>query len=63
MQVRLGDVQDSFWFVLTDRAEASHQVVLGRSFLKDIALVDVGARYVQPRREAKPAPASDAPAP
>ncbi|HEY6598826.1 MAG TPA: RimK/LysX family protein [Pseudomonadales bacterium] len=52
MQVRLGDVRDSFWFILTDRAEASHQVLLGRSFLKDIAIVDVGARYVQPRANA-----------
>lgn len=59
MQIKLGDVQDSFWFILTDRAEADHQVVLGRSFLKDIALVDVGARYVQPRTSAKPAPAND----
>ncbi len=63
MQVRLGDVQDSFSFVLTDRVEATHQVVLGRSFLKDIALVDVGARYVQPRSTATPAPANGAPAP
>ena len=65
MQVRLGDVQDSFSFVLTDRADAGHQVVLGRSFLKDIALVDVGARYIQPRSGSAPAPApaSDAPAP
>ena len=63
MQVRLGDVQDSFSFVLTDRAESAHQVVLGRSFLKDIALVDVGARYVQPRSSVAPAPANRAAAP
>jgi len=47
MRLKLGDVQDTFWFVLTDRAD--HAVILGRSFLKDIALVEVGARYVQPR--------------
>jgi hypothetical protein len=63
MQVKLGDVQDSFWFILTDRLEADHQVVLGRSFLKDIALVDVGARYVQPRSTKKPAPVTDTPTP
>ena len=55
MRLKLGDVEDTFSFVLTDRTEPSYQVVLGRSFLKDIAFVDVGARYVQPRVEAKPA--------
>jgi hypothetical protein len=60
MRIRLGDVQDTFWFVLTDRAD--HPVVLGRSFLKDIALVEVGARYVQPRAK-PPASADDKPAP
>jgi hypothetical protein len=60
MRLKLGDVQDTFWFVLTDHAD--HAVILGRSFLKDIALVEVGARYVQPRTKAlanegdKPAP-------
>lgn len=56
MRLKLGDVQDTFSFVLTDRAD--HPVILGRSFLKDIALVEVGARYVQPRAKA---PATDAP--
>lgn len=56
MRLKLGDVQDTFWFVLTDRAD--HAVILGRSFLKDIALVEVGARFVQPRASA---PATSAP--
>jgi hypothetical protein len=62
MRLKLGDVQDTFWFVLTERAD--HAVILGRSFLKDIALVEVGARFVQPRASApaNPAPASSAPA-
>jgi hypothetical protein len=60
MRLKLGDVQDTFWFVLTDRAD--HAVVLGRSFLKDIALVEVGARYVQPRAQA-PANEGDKPTP
>jgi hypothetical protein len=50
MRLELGDVQDTFWFVLTDHAD--YPVILGRSFLKDIALVEVGARYVQPRVKA-----------
>ncbi len=60
MRLRLGDVQDTFWFMLTDRAD--HSVILGRSFLKDIALVEVGARFVQPRASA-PAKESSKPAP
>lgn len=62
MRLKLGDVQDTFWFVLTDRAD--HAVILGRSFLKDIALVEVGARFVQPRASApaNPTPASSVPA-
>jgi hypothetical protein len=55
MRIKLGDVQDTFSFVLTDRGD--NPVVLGRTFLKDIALVEVGARYVQPR--SKPAAAAD----
>ena len=58
MRLKLGDVQDTFWFVLTDRTD--HPVILGRSFLKDIALVEVGARYVQPRIKAS-APTDDKP--
>ena len=60
MRIKLGDVQDTFWFVLTDRAD--HPVILGRTFLKDIALVEVGARYVQPRAR-PPATADDKPTP
>jgi len=60
MRLKLRDVQDTFWFVLTDRAD--HAVILGRSFLKDIALVEVGARYVQPRAQA-PANEGDKPTP
>jgi hypothetical protein len=60
MRIKLGDVQDTFWFVVTEKAD--HAVVLGRSFLKDIALVEVGARYVQ-LRATPPASADDKPAP
>ena len=60
MRLKLGDVQDTFSFVLTDRGD--HAVILGRTFLKDIALVEVGARYVQPRAK-PPATAEDKPAP
>jgi outer membrane murein-binding lipoprotein Lpp len=53
MQLKLGDVEDTFSFALTERGDAAYQVLLGRAFLKDIAIVDVGARYIQPRVDAK----------
>jgi hypothetical protein len=56
MRLKLGDVEDTFSFVLTDRTDVDYQVVLGRSFLKDIAFVEIGARYVQPRIKQKAAP-------
>lgn len=53
MQLKLGDVEDTFSFALTERGDAGYQVLLGRAFLKDNAIVDVGARYVQPRVDTK----------
>ncbi len=53
LRLRLGDVEDTFSFVLIERGDVEFQVLLGRSFLKDIAYLDVGARYVQPRSKAK----------
>ena len=49
LRVHLGNVVDSFDFILTDRTNHDHPVVLGRTFLQDIALVDVGKQFVQPR--------------
>ncbi len=49
LRVQLGNVLDSFDFILTDRTSSEHPVELGRSFLQDVALVDVGKQFVQPR--------------
>lgn len=49
MRLRLGDVRDTFEFTLADRSHLNHQILLGRSFITDIALVDVGRQFVQPR--------------
>jgi len=57
LRLRLGDVLDSFEFILVDRSDNDHAVLLGRNFLKDVALVDVGRQYVQgqfrPKKSAK----------
>ena len=49
LRVRLGDVRDSFEFMLVDRTDQEHAILLGRNFLKDIALVDVGRQFIQRR--------------
>lgn len=49
LRIQLGNLLDSFDFILTDRSNAEHPVELGRSFLQDVALVDVGKQFVQPR--------------
>jgi hypothetical protein len=48
LRVRLGDVDRSFEFTVTERPRGDHQAVLGRSFLTDIALLDIGRQFVQP---------------
>jgi hypothetical protein len=48
LRVRIGDIQDTFEFSLSGSSDLDHQIVLGRNFLKDIALVDVSKRFVQP---------------
>lgn len=55
MFVQMGDVEDNFDFTLADRAHLEYQIILGRNFLTDVALVDVGQKFVQParKREAK----------
>lgn len=54
MRIFLGDIQDSFEFTLADRAHLEHDVILGRNFLTDIALVDVGRQFVQPAYQPQP---------
>ena len=51
MRLRLGNIQDSFEFTLADRSHLDYQSILGRNFLTDIALVDVGRQFVQPAFE------------
>ena len=49
LRVSLGDVKDSYDFTLVDRSPKDYQLRLGRSFLRDVALVDVSRRFVQPQ--------------
>jgi hypothetical protein len=48
LRLQLGDVHQSVDFALTDALGQDHAMVLGRNFLTDVAMVDIGARFVQP---------------
>ncbi len=48
LRVRLGDLNQRVEFTLADRSHLDFEMILGRNFLTDVALVDVGKQYVQP---------------
>jgi hypothetical protein len=47
MRVTLGDIQGKFEFTLADREHLDQEALLGRNFLTDVAVVDVGRSFVQ----------------
>ena len=48
LRLVLGDVRDTFSFTLADRSHLEQDMILGRNFLTDMALVDVSKQYIQP---------------
>ena len=51
--VRLGTIHEKTQFTLADRSQMTHPVLLGREFIRDIAVVDVSKKYVQKEVEQK----------
>ncbi|MEM6707848.1 MAG: RimK/LysX family protein [Pseudomonadota bacterium] len=49
LRLRIGATDDVFDFTLADRSHLDYQMILGRNFLTNVAVVDVGRRFVQPR--------------
>ena len=49
LAVRIGDMTEKAEFTLKDRSDMTFPVLLGREFLKDIAVVDVAREYIQPK--------------
>ncbi|WP_163832839.1 ATP-dependent zinc protease family protein [Spartinivicinus ruber] len=47
MNVRLGPIEQRISFGLTDRNDYEYPVLIGRNFLKDIAVVDVSKQFTQ----------------
>jgi len=48
LRVRLGNVRETVDFTLADRSHMDNEMLLGRNFLTDVAVVDVGQQFVQP---------------
>ncbi len=49
LTVRLGDFIDGAEFSLTNREDMLYPILLGRNFLRDVALVDVARKFTQPK--------------
>ncbi|MEM0912833.1 MAG: ATP-dependent zinc protease [Pseudomonadota bacterium] len=48
---RLGNMREQNEFSLADRSQMSHPVLLGREFIRDVAVVDVSKEFLQSERE------------
>lgn len=54
LPIAIGSLQTHTQFTLTDRSHMTYPVLLGRSFLHDIALVDVAKTYTQTKKTLTP---------
>ncbi|WP_245812907.1 ATP-dependent zinc protease family protein [Nitrosomonas cryotolerans] len=45
MRVVLANIDESIDFTLVDRSKFKHQILIGRNFLRDLAIVDVSKAY------------------
>ncbi len=44
--VKIGTINEKAEFTLADRSQMSHPILLGREFIRDIAVVDVSRKYI-----------------
>ncbi|CDU09802.1 hypothetical protein VDIAB_270539 [Vibrio diabolicus] len=51
--VRVGKIHEKAQFTLADRSHMNHPILLGREFMRDIALVDVSRTYIQTDEDKK----------
>jgi len=49
LRVKLGDLDEHISFTLIDRSKFQQQVLVGRNFLRDLAIVDVSKEYTIPK--------------
>jgi len=51
LPIELGDIKTETEFTLADRSRMIFPILLGRTFLKEIAIVDVAQEYTQPKKK------------
>lgn len=51
--VQIGDLKTKTEFTLNDRTHMTFPVLLGRTFFRDVAVVDVSKKYIQPKVKAE----------
>lgn len=59
LKVRVGELVEETEFSLTNRQNMLYPLLLGRNFLRDIAIVDVARKFVQEKYTAQPAETSE----
>ena len=53
LHVRIGDMSQQTEFTLSDRSHMEYPVLIGRTFMRDVILVDVSKKYIYPKYKAK----------
>lgn len=51
--IQVGDLKEQTEFTLTERGHMKFPILLGRSFFRDVAVVDVSKKYVQNKPSGK----------
>lgn len=51
LRVKVGDLVDDSEFIVNEKGSSAYPIVLGRSFLRDIAVVDVAKRFTQEKHQ------------
>lgn len=49
--IQIGDLKQKTEFTLADRTHLTYPLLLGRSFIKDVAVIDVGDSYIQDKHK------------
>ena len=53
LNVRMGGITQQSEFTLTDRQHMDYAVLIGRSFIQDVMIVDVSQDYIHPKYQAE----------
>lgn len=53
LRVKLGELDEHISFTLIDRSKFQQQALIGRNFLRDLAVVDVSKEYTVPKTSSK----------